>query len=185
MVQAGILITSEADDSSGRLEGTLHNGETLEISADGMWEIVFSAEGTADVKRTYWVGLEAIEVTIVTDNSIPFEETLDVMATTTRGTLYHSLMGDRWSEGPVARITSDATAQFIAMDSAGIASQITSKAYKKAAAPPAAITATPVEHFVAKRIGLSEYLAYGQQFGFTNPITLCLVNGGWVICPDS
>ncbi len=102
-----------------------------------------------------------------------------------RGTLYHSLMGDRWSEGPVARITSDATAQFIAIDSAGIASAITSKAYKKAAAPPAAITATPVEHFVAKRIGLSEYLAYGQQFGFTTPIRLCLVNGRWVVCPDS
>ena len=184
-VQTGILVTSEADDSGGRLEGTLHNGETLEISADGMWEIVFSAEGTADAKRTYWVGIEAIEVTIVTDNSIPFENTLDVMATTTSGTLYHSLMGDRWSEGPIARITSDATAQFIAIDSVGIASAITSKAYKKAAASPAAITATPVEHFVAKRIGLSEYLAYGQQFGFTTPIRLCLVNGRWVICPDS
>jgi pimeloyl-ACP methyl ester carboxylesterase len=184
-VQTGILVTSEADGSGGKLEGTLHNGETLQISANGMWEIVISAEGTADVKRAYWVGVELIEVAIITDNSVPFDGSLDVMATATRGTLFHSLMGDRWSEGPVARITSDATAQFIAIDSAGIASPITSKVYKKAAASSVAITASPVEHFVANRIGLNEYLAYGQQFGFTTPIRLCLVNGHWVICPES
>jgi pimeloyl-ACP methyl ester carboxylesterase len=184
-VQAGILVTSEADDGDGRLEGTLHDGETLEISEAGMWNVFFSAEGTADVRRTYWVGIDPVEVSIVTPDSPPFRDGLDVMATTTRGTLYHSLMGDRWSEGAVARITSDATVHFIGIDEAGISSPITTKAYKKETPPPPDITATPVEHFVAKRIGLSEYLAYGREFGFTTPLRLCVVNGSWILCPGS
>jgi pimeloyl-ACP methyl ester carboxylesterase len=183
-VQAGILVVSEAHEDSDKLEGTVQNGQTLTISEVGMWEVVFSIEGTADVQRTYWVGVEPIAVTITpTDNSIPFENSLDVTATATRGTLYYSLIGDMWSEGPVVAITSDAAPRFIAIDSEGIASQITSKAYKKISHPPT-ITATPVEHYVANRIALSEYLAYGQQFGFTTPLALCLVNTRWVPCPE-
>src|SRR5215207_5935337 len=93
----GFVDTSSED----RLEGALQDGQTVEIPASGMWEIVFSAQGTADVKRTYWVDVAPIDVAIITDNSGPFEGTLDVLATTTRGTLYHSLKGDKWSEGPV------------------------------------------------------------------------------------
>jgi hypothetical protein len=184
-VQAGILVTDEVLDSDGKLEGTLQNGQTLTISTVGMWEIVFSAEGTADVQRTYWVGIEPIKVTInPTDNSIPFEDSLDVTAIATRGTLYYSIIGDMWAEGPVVTITSDAAPRFIAIDSDDIASQITSKAYKKVSRPPT-ITATPVEHYIAKRISLGEYLAYGQQFGFNDPLKLCLVTGRWVLCTDS
>jgi hypothetical protein len=175
-VQAGILVTSTS--RTDKLEGTLHDGDTLTISANGMWEVVFSAEGTDDVKRTYWLGVEPIEVSILTDNSAPFEGSLDVMATTTRGTLYHSLTGDRWSEGSVIRITSDATPQFIAIDSDGIASQVASKSFK--VKPQTCERATAVEHYVLKRIDTNEFLAYGQQFGFTTPFTLCLVNGRWV-----
>ena len=170
------------------LNGSLSTGQTLTLPTDGMWEVVFSADGADDLQRTYGVGIELIEVTIITDNSTPFEGSLNVMATTTRGKLYHSddsLAPQMWIEGANTTITESKVIYFIAIDSDGIASPITSKAFKKAAAPPAAITATPVEHFVAKRIGLSEYLAYGQQFGFTTPIRLCLLNGHWVICPDS
>jgi hypothetical protein len=184
-VHAGILLTSEAEGSNSRLEGTLHNGETLEISEAGMWEIIFSAEGTANVRRTYWVGIDPIEVSIITPDTPPFRDGLDVMATTTRGTLYHSLMGDRWSEGPIARITSDATVHFISIDDAGIASAITSKVYKKAAPRPSDMTATPVEHYIARRISLNEYLAYGREFGFFTPLRLCSVNNRWVLCPGS
>lgn len=126
--------------------------------------------------------MEEIEVTIITDNSIPFEETFDVFATT-RGTLYHSLRSGMWSEGPVVTITSDAAPQFIAIDSDGIASEIVSKPFKKAVTW-SSVTATAVEHYVAKRISVGEYLAYGQQFGFTIPFTLYLVNGRWVHNPS-
>jgi hypothetical protein len=144
-----------------------------------MWEIVFSAEGTADVKRTYWVGIEPIEAIIGTDNSTPFAGSLDIVATTTRGTLYHSLKGDMWSEGSTITITSDASPQFIAIDSDGMASEVVTKAFRTIPAP-SAVTATVVEHYVARRISLNEFLAYGQQFGFTTQITLHLVNGRWV-----
>jgi pimeloyl-ACP methyl ester carboxylesterase len=172
----GFIVTSSED----RLEGTLQDGQAVEIPAGGMWEIVFSAEGTADVKRTYWVDVEPIEVAIITDNSAPFEGSLDVVATTTRGNLYHSLKGDMWSEGPAITITSDAAPRFIAIDSDGIASEEVTKSFKKAAAP-SAVTATVVEHYVARRISLNEFLAYGQQFGFTTQITLHLINGRWVL----
>jgi len=100
------------------------------------------------------------------------------MATTTRGTLYQSLKGDMWSEGTVVTITSDAAPRFIAIDN-GIASEIAVEAFKKAAAP-SAVRATAVEHYVARRIGVNEYLVYGQKFGFNTPFTLHLVNGLWV-----
>jgi hypothetical protein len=172
----GFIVTRSDDE----LEGTLQDGQTVEIPADGMWEVVFSAEGTTDVKRTYWVGVEPIEATIVTDNSTPFAGSLDIVATTTRGTPYHSLKGDMWSEGSTITITSDASPQFIAIDSAdGIASEVVTKAFRTISAP-SAVTATVVEHYVARRISLNEFLAYGQQFGFTTQITLHLVNGRWV-----
>src|SRR5215218_7160015 len=172
----GFIVTSSTDE----LEGTLQDGQTLTISESGMWEITFSAEGTADVRRAYWVGVEPIEVSIITDNSVPFEGTLDVMASTTRGNLYHSLKGDMWSEGPVVTITSDAAPRFVAIASDGIASEEVTKSFQKTAAPPA-VTATVVQHYVAQRISLNEYLAYGQKFGFNTQITLYLVNGRWVL----
>src|SRR5215203_7042063 len=172
----GFIVTSSEDT----LEGTLQDGETLEIPAGGMWEVVFSAEGAADLKRTYWVDVVPIDVAIITGNSAPFEGTLDVIATTTRGNLYHSLKGDMWSEGPIVTITSDAAPRFIAIDSDGIASEEVTKSFQKTAAPPA-VTATVVQHYVAQRISLNEYLAYGQKFGFNTQITLYLVNGRWVL----
>jgi pimeloyl-ACP methyl ester carboxylesterase len=169
----GFIVSS----STHELDGTLQDGQTLTISESGMWEITFSAEGTADVKRIYWVGVEPIEVTIITDNSVPFEGSLDVMASATRGTLYHSLKGDMWSEGDIVTITSDAAPRFVAIDLDGIASEVVTKSFKKA---PSAVTATAVQHYVARRINVNEYLAYGQQFGFNTPFTLYLVNGVWV-----
>jgi pimeloyl-ACP methyl ester carboxylesterase len=171
----GFIVTRSDDE----LEGTLQDGQTVEISADGMWEVVFSAQGTAGVKRTYWVGVDPIQAAIVTDNSAPFEGSLDVIATTTRGTLYHSLKGDMWSEGPSMTITSDAAPQFIAIDSDGSASEVVTKAFRTLPAP-STVTATVVEHYVARRISLNEFLTYGQHYGFTTQITLHMVNGRWV-----
>jgi hypothetical protein len=92
----GLLVNKVAETS----EGTLDNGRALTLRADGMWEVVYSAEGAVeDEKKTYWVGeVTPIEVTIVTDN-FTFETSLDVAATTTRGNLYYSLAGVWWNEG--------------------------------------------------------------------------------------
>jgi hypothetical protein len=100
------------------------------------------------------------------------------MASATRGTLYHSLKGDMWSEGAIVTITSDAAPRFVAIDPDGIASEVVTKSFKKA---PSAVTATAVPHYVAWRIGVNEYLAYGQQFGFNATFTLYQVNGVWVL----
>ncbi len=69
--------------------------------------------------------------------------------------------------------------QVIGIGSAGIASEVVTKAFRTLPAP-SAVRATVVEHYVARRIGLNEFLAYGQQFGFTTQITLHLVNGQWI-----
>lgn len=81
-------------------EGTLGNGQLLTLGTDGMWEVLYSAEGAVeDEKKTYWVGeVTPIEVTVVTDD-FTFERSLDVAATTTRGDLYCSLDGVWWNEG--------------------------------------------------------------------------------------
>jgi pimeloyl-ACP methyl ester carboxylesterase len=134
------------------LKGTFIGGRSKLTLPDGMWEVVYNVEGAAeDVKRTYWVGAtEMIEVTIDTDNSTPFEGSLDVTATATRGKLYHSLYGSGqsaiapignelravvcgggWREGDVARIDEDAVVYFIAIDSDGIASEIVSRSFAR------------------------------------------------------
>jgi hypothetical protein len=126
---AGTVVTS----SAGKVVGTLNNGEPLTLSTDGVWEVVFSTNGTEDLKRIYRIGLPALEVGISTDNSTPFEESLDVAATTTRGSLFHSFNGDPvgWKEGDVVTINRDAVVYFIAIDSEGNASQMVSKRFQK------------------------------------------------------
>jgi hypothetical protein len=136
------------------LKGTFIGGRTkLTLPMDGMWEVAYNVEGAVDAeRRTYWVGTtERIEVAIDTDNSTPFEGSLDVTATTPRGKLYHSLSGgglseaavplrdaldtvvygEGWSEGDVASIDRNAVVYFIAVDDEGTASQIVSKSFER------------------------------------------------------
>ena len=122
-----------ADKIAETLEGTLYGDQTLALHTDGMWEVVYSAEGAVeDEKKTYWVGeVTPIEVTIVTEE-FTFERSLDVAATTTtRGNLYYSLDGVWWNEGDKVTITEDAVVHFIAIDPDGIASAIVSKSFAK------------------------------------------------------
>jgi pimeloyl-ACP methyl ester carboxylesterase len=175
------------EEQAEQIEGDLSNGQALTLSTDGMWEVIFSVEGaTDDIKQTYWVGVKAIEVTIVTDNSTSFEKSLNVIATVSnpRARLYHSLNGKSWSEGANVAIIEDAVVHFIAMDPDGIASQIVSKLFKKRIASDDSETANVNEHFIAGRIDVNEYLTYSRQFGFFTPFTLYLVNGAWVLDPD-
>jgi Chitobiase/beta-hexosaminidase C-terminal domain len=166
-------------------EGTLRNGQTLTLYTDGMWEVVFSAEGFVDdVLRTYWVGIEAITVTIDTPNATPFQGSLVVAATTTtpRAKLYHSLGSDMWNEGATVAITENAVVSFIAIDPAGIASEIVSRSFKKRTWDDQ-VTANVNEHFLAGRIAATELPTYLGQFGLA-PFTLYLVDGDWVLDPN-
>jgi pimeloyl-ACP methyl ester carboxylesterase len=129
LILNGLLVNKVAETS----EGTLDNDRALTLHADGMWEVVYSAEGAVeDEKKTYWVGeVTPIEVTIVADN-FTFETSLDVAATTTRGNLYYSLDGVWWNEGDKVTIAEDAVVHFIAIDPNGSASEIVSRSFEKA-----------------------------------------------------
>jgi hypothetical protein len=167
------------------LQRILGNGETVTLSTDGMWELVFRAPGAVDdMRRTYWVGVEPIEATIVTDNATPFQGSLTVVATTSnpRASLYHSLGGDLWNEGANVSITDDAVVAFVAIDPSGTASEVVSRSFKKRVAWEVQATANVNEHFIAGRIGVNEFLTYLGQFGLA-PFTLYLVDGDWVLDP--
>jgi hypothetical protein len=166
------------------LHRTLGNGDTVTLSTDGMWELVFGAPGAVDdTHRTYWVGVGAIEATIATDNTTPFQQSLTVTATTSnpRANLYHSLGGDLWNEGANVSITEDAVVSFVAIDPSGNASEIVTKSFKKLVVPEG-ITANVNEHFIAGRIDVNEFLTYLGQFGLAR-FTLYLVDGDWVLDP--
>jgi hypothetical protein len=189
-VRGGVLVV----DTAETLEETLNNGQTLSLSMDGMWEVVFSAEGAAeDIKRTYWLGIPEIEVVITTDNSTPFDRSLVVMATTNsiRGRLFHSVNNAQlsvdstqiWNEGASITITENTEVHFIVIEPTGIASEDVSKMFTKRVIFQDAATANVNEHFIARRVNLNEFQAYFQQFGL-KPFTLFLVNGRWVLDPN-
>ncbi|MBC8752197.1 MULTISPECIES: chitobiase/beta-hexosaminidase C-terminal domain-containing protein [Paraburkholderia] len=164
--------------------GTLSNGQSLNLSTDGMWEVMFGAEGANDVLRTYGVGIVLPEVNILTDNATPFMSSLDVAASATRGAPYYSTDRQHWIAGSVATINRTATVSFIASDTNGIASAVVSRAYEKRVAWTDSKTATLTEHFIASRLSVDEYVSRGLRLGFNAVITLYLVNGKWVRNPE-
>ncbi len=136
------------------LKGTFIGRQTrLTLPTDGLWEVVYNVEGAVEAEeRTYWVGAtERIEAAIDIDNSTPFEGSLEVTATASRGEVYHSLSGEGrseaavplgdavstvvygegWSEGDVASIDRNATVYFMAIDDEGTASRIVSKSFER------------------------------------------------------
>jgi hypothetical protein len=162
---------------------TLHDGDTITLSTDGQWELTFSASGAVeDEIRTYWVGIPAVDATIITSNATPIQTSLTVMATTSnpRASLYHSLGGDLWNEGANVSITDDAVVSVIAIDPSGVTSEIVSKPFRKAVLPQAQVTANVNEHFLAGRIDVNEFPTYFNQFGLAS-FTLFLVDGDWVL----
>jgi hypothetical protein len=164
--------------------GSLTNGETLVLGTDGMWEATFQAEGTVDdIKRTYWLGVKAIGVTILTDSTTPFVSSQVVEATTTdpRATLYHSLDGELWAEGASVPISSTSLVSFVAIGPDGIASEVVSKAFTKLVREHA--TANVNQHFLAGRLDAVAYQTYLSRFGLA-AFTLYLVGGRWVLDPD-
>ena len=164
--------------------GALASGQVLTLATDGLWEVVLRAAGAEEVQRTYGVNITIPEVRILTDNATPFRDSLDVSASTTRGTLYHSSNRENWFAGSVISINRAATVSFLAIDSDGVASPIVSRAFEKEISWQDKQTATLTEHFIAGRLIVNQYVALGLELGFNAVVTLYLVDGTWVLNPE-
>jgi lipase (class 2) len=164
--------------------GTLSNGQSLTLASDGQWEVVFRADSAEDVARIYGVNVTLPRVMILTDNKEPFSGSLDVSASTTRGTLYSSTNRENWSAGNVVSISRTATVSFIAIDSDGIASDVVSRPFEKKLAWQERETATLTEHFITQRLTVDQYVALGLELGFNAVITLYLIDGKWTLNPE-
>jgi pimeloyl-ACP methyl ester carboxylesterase len=179
----GYIVETVAETSNA----ALRDGETATLATPGLWQLTATASGAVDpLERTYWVGVPRIVATITTDNTIPFDTSLLVAATSSDPTaaLYFSLDGATWTEGATVTITQDSVVSFIAINPIGIPSEVVRAGYTKRVTWEDAVTADAVGHFVAGRIGVEEYLAYSDQFGFFTPFTLYLVDGDWVLDPQ-
>jgi pimeloyl-ACP methyl ester carboxylesterase len=164
--------------------GTLSNNQSLTLDTDGQWQVSFRAAGADEVRRTYGVNILMPEVTILTANTAPFRGTLDVSASTTRGTIYNSTNRENWVAGAVITINRATTVSFIAIDSDGIASPVESRAFEKELAEDRQ-TATLTEHFIARRLTVEQYVTIGQQLGFNAVITLYRIDGAWTLNPET
>jgi len=165
--------------------GTLSNGQSLTLDTNGQWDVAFRAAGADAVERVYRVNVPIPEVRILTDNTVRFRDSLDVAASTTRGTLYHSTDEEHWLSGAVVTINRATTVSFIAIDSDGIASPVVSRAFEKESAFEDRQTATLTQHFIARRLTVEQYVAMGEQLGFNAVVTLYLVDGAWMLNPGT
>ena len=126
---------------------TLFDRQSITLASSGMWQLTLRVDGaTDDLVRTYWVDVPAIVTTIQTDNTAPFENSLQVVATADEptATIYYSLDGSRWNAGATVAITEDAAVSFVAITPAGLASETVSRSFHKAVRR--AVTAGGNEH---------------------------------------
>jgi pimeloyl-ACP methyl ester carboxylesterase len=163
--------------------GTLSNGGSITLSSDGAWDVVFSADGTEDIIRTYGVNAVIPEVTILTSNEKPFRRNLEVVSSATKGETFFSLDGTHWNKGANVRINETSKIHFIAIDPAGLPSPIVSEHFEEIVFPSA--TATLPEHFIAKRITVDQFIELIRTLGPTTAVTLFLVDDKWVLDPDA
>ena len=185
--QAGYIVEDVAES---RTE-TAADGQSFSLETPGMWQVTATAPGSVDeLTRTYWVGVREVGATIVTDNTDPFDGSLLVTATTSDPTasLYYSLDvagdGATWNQGATVTISQDSLVSFIAINPQGVASPVVSRSFTKLIPYDDAVTADAIDHFIAGRIDVTEYLAYSDRFGFFTPFTLYLVGGDWVLDPN-
>ena len=105
-----------------RIPVRLAHGQSITLAPDGAWEVTCSAPGAENVVGTYGVNVVPPIATIITPNDQPFKDSLTVMASTTKGILYHSLDAEHWIEGATVTITETSTVFFIAIDADGLPS---------------------------------------------------------------
>jgi len=176
---AGFIVETVAEKKAGDLS----NAQSLTLTPDGEWDVVFSAEGTEDVTRTYGANVPLPEVRILTDNGTPFKGSLVVEASTSKGTLFVGFDGKHWNADAKVTINKTSKVYFIAIDQDGLASPIVSRSFEKAVVPSA--TGTLTEHFIAGRLTVTEYIDLGGRLGYTVSVTLYQVDGKWVLNPDT
>ncbi len=125
--QAGYIMENVTEACNGKLR----NGEALNLSRDGIWEVIFSGPGTSDIKKTYGVSVArpAVEITPAAPK---FTGSLEVQAKASNGKLYYSLDGMHYNEGSRIKISRTHTVYFIAIDNEN-ASEVVYRSYEKEA----------------------------------------------------
>ncbi|MEP6562576.1 MAG: hypothetical protein ABJD68_16060, partial [Nakamurella sp.] len=186
--QAGYVIDEVGESTTVIVQ----NGQSISLVNPGRWEVAVKAAGSAgEPPRTYWVGVRSRTASIVTNNSEPFDTNLLVTgrATDPTATLYYSLdhptANSTWNVGAAVTITQDSTVSFIAINPQGLATDIVGRSFTKRVPWDDAETADAIGHYLAGRIDVTEYLAYSDRFGFFTPFTLYLVDGQWVLDPNT
>ena len=177
----GSIVDSVAETRAA----SLRHGGSITLDTAGFWQLS-AAAGASRIDRSYWVGVEQLVVTIVTDNGVPFDDTLLVTATTSdpAATIHHSLDGTHWTAGATVTIGQDSVVSFLAVTADGNSSDIVSRTFSRRVTWDDAVTASAANHFIAGRIDVAEYLAQSERFGFFTPFTLYLVGGRWVLDPQ-
>jgi hypothetical protein len=177
-VQAGFLVETVAEEN----QGALANNQSLTLAHDGAWDVKFTANSGAALERSYGVNVLIPELTILTDNSTPFQGSLEVKTMASKGTVFYSTDKSHWlaESNPLIRDTT--TLYFIAIDAEGLASPVVSKVFEKKVVQFAKATLTG--HFIAGRLAVSDYVDLTMQLGAYAVITLYFVNGKWVRDPD-
>jgi pimeloyl-ACP methyl ester carboxylesterase len=177
-VQAGFLVETISEEN----EGALLNNQSLTLAHDGAWDVTFTASSGAMLERTYGVNVLVPELSILTDNSTPFQGSLEVKTIASKGTVYYSTDKTHWLAQSNPIIHETTRLYFIAIDAEGLASPLASKAFEKKAVEFAKATLT--EHYIAGRLGIVDYIDLTMQLGVNAVITLYFVNGDWVRDPD-
>lgn len=160
--------------------GSLNHGQALSLTTGGLWEVVFTADGAQDIVRIYGIDVVLPQVEIITDNTVPFEDTLEVQAQTDIGALFMNnggIDGYGWQRISTIPITENTVVKAIAITSTGMASDIVTKEFRKVVLEQAVGTVT--EHFVAGRLEIHDYLRYGSKYGYLQSFTLYKINGTW------
>jgi hypothetical protein len=178
-IPMGFIVETVAETKTGALS----NGESLTLSPDGAWDVVFSVDGAEDIARTYGVNTDIPIVTILTGNETPFQGSLEVKTRTTKGVTFFSQDGQHWNAEANPTITETGKTHFIAIDPSGLASPIVSRSFEKKVVISA--TGTLSEHFVAGRLTSGEFVKLGLQLGFTAVVTLFFINDKWVLNPET
>jgi pimeloyl-ACP methyl ester carboxylesterase len=177
-VQAGYLI----EDVTESRDGTLSNSGSLTLAPDGAWDVTFTAGSGEPLACTYGVNVLVPMLKILTDNGTPFQGSLEVKTMTSKGTVYYSTDRVHWLAESNPIIHETTTLYFIAIDAQGLASPTVSRTYEKKAVE--FVKASLTEHFIARRLGVSDYIDLTLQLGPNAVITLYFVNGKWVRDPD-
>lgn len=177
--QAGFIVRTVHDTRTGELS----DGQALSMDTAGAWELTLSAADVQVLALTYGVDVLIPEVTILTDNRTRFQNSLEVEASATKGTVYFSFDGNLWNAGANVTLNASTKVYFTAIDADGLASAVVSRFYEKL--PVRSETATLLEHFLAHRLNARQFSALFIQFGSNATVTLFFVNDKWVLDPET